>query len=446
MRRFLWLLLLALGLGTKRHWHILFAIVLGAVLGVALADPIYTPLHRLFDYVGQLFVKLITMLVVPLVISSLVVGVTSIGDGQQLGRLTTRVLGWFALFALISVLVGVGLGLLAHPGDNLKLALMDPGSHLQELASVIPGRVAIDNPPSLGQLLLNLVPANLARSLAHMELVPVVLFTLLFAGALTSIGDAGRPLVQFFEAVFAAIMKLTEWVMVLAVPGIFALTFVSVAKAGPELFALLAPYALIVLGGLLLQIFVIYPLLLRVWAKVDFLTLYRAISEAIMVGFGTASTSATLPVTIACCERRAGISSRIASFVLPTGVSINKTGTTMFEVIAVLFLAQAFGVPLSLPTLALVAVLAFLASLGAPGVPSAGLITMAIVINSVGGGFSALAPAIALLWPIDRLLDMCRTTVNVIASCVVATLVASSEGELNRDILNNRQAWQEVIQ
>jgi Na+/H+-dicarboxylate symporter len=188
-----------------------------------------------------------------------------------------------------------------------------------------------------------------------------------------------------------------------------------------------------------------------VFAKINFMNLYRAVSEAIMVAFGTASSSATLPITIACCERRAGISNRVASFVLPTGASINKTATTMFEVIAVIFLLQAYApasyhLQLTPYTILTICLFSVIASIGSAGVPSGGLITMAIVLNSIGKfDLEYFAGGMAILWSIDRALDMCRTVVNVISSCTVAALVASSEGELNRDILNHCEAWKEVV-
>lgn len=445
--RFFWHILLALGLGTKRHWHILFAIVLGAVAGLVWAGPQFAPLHTVAEVVGQTFIRLISMLVIPLVISSLVIGVTSLGDSRQLGRLGGQVLGWFLLLMGLSAVLGAALGWFAQPGENLQRALLDSQNSFSTLAQLHTheGVSLLEHPPSLKALFFGLIPSNPVESLAKLELVPVVLFTLLFSSALTAIGEAGKPLVHMFEALFATSMKLTDWVLMLAVPGIFSLTFMTVAKAGPQLFSLLAPYALLVLAGLMIQVFIIFPLLLWALARVNFITLYRAISEAMMVAFGTASSSATLPVTIACCERRAGISNRVASFVLPTGASINKTGTTMFEVLAVLFLAQAYGLQLGPTTLTLIILFSVFASIGTPGVPSAGLITMAIVINSIGEGFSPLFGGLALLWPIDRLLDMCRTVVNVISSCTVATLVAAKEGELNRDILNHGESWSDVI-
>lgn len=445
--RFFWLLLLALGLGTKRHWHILVAIALGVILGLLLTDPVFGPFYSFCEIVGELFIRLISMLVIPLVISSLIIGVTSIGDSQQLGRMGGKVLMWFVALMVISAALGVGLTLLLEPGFGLQTLLADPTSPLSELANRYHSTLSqtVGETPTLTQLLLNIIPTNPIESLAKMELIPVVLFTLLFGSAITVIGDTGKPLINFFESVFAATMKLTDWVLMLAVPGLFSLTYVAVAKAGPQVFQLLAPYALVLLIGLLIQLFFLFPLVLKLGANVSFLNLYRAISEAVMVAFGTASSSATLPVTIACCERRAGISNRIASFVLPTGASINKTGTALFEVTAVLFLAQAYGLTLTPVEYILVAVFSIFASIGAPGVPSAGLITMAIVVNSIGEGFTPLFGGIALLWPIDRFLDMCRTATNVVSSCTVATLIAADEGELNRSTLDSAEGWQDVM-
>ncbi|HEY9687204.1 MAG TPA: dicarboxylate/amino acid:cation symporter [Coleofasciculaceae cyanobacterium] len=442
-----WLVLVALGLGTKRHWHILVAILLGVMLGIYLPYPPSTTdpdqfffIHQFFDIVGQLFIRLITMIVVPLVVSSLIVGVSSLGDSRQLGRMGGKVLVYFLVLMSLSALLGGFLAWMLEPGTQLHHSLFaqtDPTSILQQLQNT---------PQDLRQLFFDMIPRNPVESLARADLVPVILFTLLFGGAVASIGDAGRPIVSFFEALFSATMKLTDWVMIFAVPGVFSLAFVTVAKSGLDVFSELWLYGVAILGGLLIQVFVIFPILLRVLAKINFMNLYRAISEAIMVAFGTASSSATLPITIACMERRAGVSNRIASFVLPTGATINKTGTTMFEVIAVIFLAQAYHLPLSPYHIGMIIVFSIIASIGAAGVPSAGLITMAIVLNALGHiNVELFAGGMALIWSIDRVLDMCRTAVNVISSCTVAALVASSEGELNRDILNNRDVWTEVV-
>jgi Na+/H+-dicarboxylate symporter len=341
----------------------------------------------------------------------------------------------------VSAILGAVLALTLEPGMQLSqnfLGQADTATITQQLQQA-PHQ-------DLQTLFFNMIPRNPIESLAKADLVPVILFTLLFGAALASIGEAGKPVISFFEGLFTATMKLTDWVMIFAVPGVFSLAFITVAKSGVGVFSELWLYGVAILAGLLIQIFVIFPLILRMLAKINFMSLYRAISEAIMVAFGTASSSATLPITIACMERRAGVSNRIASFVLPTGATINKTGTTMFEVIAVIFLMQAYHIPLDPYTIGMIILFSIIASIGAAGVPSAGLITIAIVLNSIGKfEMDYLAGGMALLWSIDRLLDMCRTVVNVMSSCTVAALVASSEGELNRDILNNHDAWTEVV-
>lgn len=442
-----WLVLVALGLGTKRHWHILVAIFLGVILGIYLPFPQnpvepdrYYFIHQFFDVIGELFIRLITMIVVPLVVSSLIVGVSSLGDSRQLGRMGGKVLGYFIFMMVVSAALGGALAWFLEPGRQVHEGLIqqaDVTSVLQQLQHT---------PQDLRTLFFNMIPHNPVGSLAQADLVPVILFTLLFGAAVASIGDAGKPIIHFFEGLFAATMKLTDWVMIFAVPGVFSLAFVTVARSGLDIFRDLWVFVGAILVGLLFQAFVLFPILLQVLAKINFLNLYRAISEAIMVAFGTASSSATLPITIACMERRAGVSNRIASFVLPTGATLNKTATTMFEVLAVIFLLQLYHVPIDPIRLGMIILFSIVASIGAAGIPSAGLITMAIVLGSIGEfNMEHFAAGMALLWSIDRVLDMCRTVVNVMSSCTVATLVASSEGELNRDILNNREAWTEVV-
>jgi proton glutamate symport protein len=329
--KFFWYLLVALGLGTKRHWHILFAIVLGVVAGLVFSGDQYLPLQGFFQGVGQIFLRLIHMIVLPLVVSSLVVGVASLGDHRQLGRLTGKVLMMFLGLMTISALIGAGLAYYLHPGEGLLGVIQQEqatGNTFQAFTSSVP---KVSAPPNLSDLFFNMIPQNPIAALAGGELVPVIFFTLVFGFAIAYVGDAGKPLLTVFESLFTTTMKITDWVMVLSVPGIFALTFVTVATSGLHVFTDLFRYILVMLLGLFILLMVVFPIVLRVFARVDFTYIYRAISEALMVAFGTASSSATLPITIACCERRVGISSRIASFVLPTGVTINKTATTMFE-------------------------------------------------------------------------------------------------------------------
>jgi proton glutamate symport protein len=444
--RFFWLLLVALGLGTKRHWHILFAIVLGVVCGLWFNGEAFQPLINVFNGVAQFFIRLITMIVLPLVVSSLVVGVASLGDHRQLGRLTGKVLALFLGVMVIASVVGAGLATYFQPGKHLA-TIIQQEQHTGGLAfkALEHTLTKVNHPPDLWELFFNMIPNNPIAALAGGELVPVIFFTLIFGFAMAYVGDAGKPLLTLFESLFTTTMKITDWVMVLSVPGIFSLTYITVASAGLEPFRQLAPYIMVLMLGLLTLLLVVFPIMLRILARVDFVHVYRAISEAMMVAFGTASSSATLPITIACCERRVGISSRIASFVMPTGVTINKSATTMFEVIAVLVLLQAYNVPMSPMLLGLVVLFSIIASIGTAGVPSGGLITISIVLNSVGVSSQDMMGGIALLWSVDRVLDMCRTVVNVVGTCSVATIVASQEMELNRDVLTNKDVWTDVL-
>ncbi len=440
--RNLLMILVALGLGTKRHWHIFIAIFLGVLLGTWFPfNPDHPSfMHTAFEVVGQIFIRLVAMLAIPLIISSLMIGVNSLGDGRQLGKMGFKTIFYFFLTMFIAACVAALIAFLVDPGAHIPKGI-EIATGIAPLQVEGPGHIA-----SFRDLFLNLIPQNPFESLAKRDLVPVIVFTLLFGAASTFIGETARPFIAFFEAVFAMTMRIVDWVMIFAVPGVFALTFTAFSHGGTEIFPKLMPYIGAVLLALCVQIGLVYPLMLSLLARVNFLDLYRAISEAILVAFGTASSSATLPVTLACVERRAGISNRIASFVLPAGVSMNMNGTTMFEVIAVMFLAQMYGLPLSLSTIFSIIILSIIASIGAAGVPAAGMITMSLILNGIGiFRPEQVVAGLSLLWAVDRLLDMCRTIVNVMDDCVVAAIIAADEGELNRDLLAGGDQWEEVV-
>lgn len=460
--KFHWQLLVALGLGAKRNWHIFFALVLGVVCGLVFQrywpiepgmDPQNSyPVYQILYVVGQIFVRMIEMIVIPLVLSSLIVGIASLGDGKQLGRLGGKVLFYFILTTAIAAIIGTILALTIRPGVQFQ-EIIGNFSKSQVEAVHQQAWELEENDKDLKEMFLDMIPSNPVKSLADSELIPIIIFAIIFGSALTFIGETNRPILAFFEAMFAATMKMMDWVMVLAVPGIFAMTANMVAAVGLDIFKDLSLYIITILLGLLIQLFIVYPLLLKFLAKVNFMSLYKAVIEAMMVAFGTASSSATLPVTIACVERRAGVSNRISSFVLPLGATMNMDGTAIFETVAVLFLAQAYniqvnGMPITEDPIILcqLIVMGSIASIAAAGVPSAGLVTMSLVLNAIGG-FSpqVITQGIAAIWMVDRFLDMCRTTVNVTSDTVVATIVASSEGELDYDLLNNQDVWKDVV-
>lgn len=454
--KFHWQVLVALGLGAKRNWHIFFALFAGVICGILLAwrMPIEAgvePQNAQFVYqilyvIGQIFIRLIEMIVIPLVLSSLIVGIASLGDGKQLGRLGGKVIFFFILTTAIAAIIGASLALFAKPGIYVQDAI-NKYSQQQVLIVQEKAEAVHLSQQDMKETFLDMLPSNPIKSLAEAQLIPIIIFAIIFGSALTFIGETNRPVLAFFEAIFAATMKIMDWVMIWAVPGIFALTANTVASIGVDIFKDLIVYVLIIIIGLLIQLFVVYPILLRTLAKVNFISLYKAVVEAMMVAFGTASSSATLPVTIACAERRAGISNRVSSFVLPLGATMNMDGTAMFETIAVIFLAQAYGIDISDPaTLFGVIVMGIIASIAAAGVPSAGLVTMSLVLSYVGDFTpQMIVQGISLIWIIDRFLDMCRTTVNVTSDTVVATIIASSEGELDYDLLNNQDVWKDVV-
>ena len=289
-----------------------------------------------------------------------------------------------------------------------------------------------------------MIPKNPFNALANGQMIPIIIFVLTFAIALAKVGEINRPVVSFFESIFAATMKVTDWIMYLAAPGVFALTASSVASFGMQMFSEVWKYFLVISLGLAIQFFVVYPLLMKIFSKVPVGKLYTAITEAIMVAFGTASSSATLPLTITCCEKR-GISNKICSFVLPLGATLNMDGTALVQTVAVIFLTQAYGIELSIGMIIQIAVLAMIASSTAAGIPGAGLITIALVLNGIGLTPEQLVVGFSFLFALERLADMLRSTVNVASDAVVAAIIADNENEINYDLLNNPDGYKEIV-
>jgi proton glutamate symport protein len=438
-----WQILVALGLGAKRNWHIFFALIAGIIFGLmfpAVNGKAYI-LHGILSFAGQVFIRLIQMVVIPLVVSAIIVGIASLGDGKQLGKIGFRMVFYYLIIAVIAVTIGAVLSVTMKPGEKVQATIS------QQQASVVQAQVdaAKNDKVHLTQMYLNMIPKNPIEALAKADLVPILIFTIVFGCAFAAIGDLNRPVVSFFESMFAATMRVTDWIMVLATPGIFALTATAVSTSGIHIFNQLWPFIFVVLLGLSIQILITYPILLKVFAKVNFASLYKAVTEAMMVAFGTASSSATLPVTIACCERRAGISSKICSFVLPLGITMSKDGTALFQTISIIFIAQAYGVHLDMFAIIQICAMAIIASSSTAGIPSAGVITMTIILNSLGLTPDEVIQGFALLFAIDRLVDMFRTVINVTSETVIASIIAAKEGELDFDLLGNQEVWKEVV-
>ena len=433
--------LIALGLGLKRNWHIFLGLVLGVVAGIFLHQYPNPVVMMAFTFIGQLFIRLIQMVVIPLVISAIVIGITSIGDSKQLGKLGTKMVFYYAIITVAAVIIGAVLALLFKPG------LGAAGFINSDIATGIQAQVATTIEAQRGNLLniiLGFIPKNPLASIASGDMVPIIMFAVIFSVALARVGEINRPFVSFFESVFAATMKITDWIMCFAAPGVFALTAVAVSAFGPEIFMSISKYLGVLALGFAIQMFVVYPVFLKIFSKVPVLMLYAAIAEAMMVAFGTASSSATLPLTIACCEKR-GISHKVTSFVIPLGATLNMDGTALLQVVAVIFLAQAYGIALSPLLIVQIALLAIVASSTSAGIPGAGLITIALVLNGMGLSPEQLVAGFAFLFTIERITDMMRTLVNVTSDAVVAAAIADNENEINYDLLNNPDDYNEVI-
>ncbi len=432
--------LIALGLGLKRNWHIFAGLVLGVIAGIWLHKDPNPVVMTTFTFIGQVFIRLIQMVVIPLVISAIVIGITSVSDSKQIGKLGSKMILYYAILTVVAVTVGASLALLMQPG------LGAAGFINSETAVDVQAHVASTIEAQKGNLLniiLGFIPKNPLESIASGEMVPIIVFAVFFSIALAKVGEINRPFVGFFESIFAATMKITDWIMCFAAPGVFALTAVAVSAFGVEIFTTISKYLGVLALGFAIQLFVVFPLFLRIFSKVPVWMLYAAIAEAMMVAFGTASSSATLPLTIACCEKR-GISHKVTSFVIPLGATLNMDGTALLQVVAVIFLAQAYGVVLTPFLIAQICLLAIVASSTCAGIPGAGIITIALVLNGMGLSPEQLVAGFAFLFTIERITDMMRTLVNVTSDAVVAAAIADNENEINYDLLNNPE-FNEVI-
>ena len=433
--------LIALGLGLKRNWHIFAGLILGVLVGIWLHNEPSPVIMTTLTFIGQIFIRLIQMVVIPLVISAIVIGITSIGDSKQLGKLGTKMIFYYTIITVIAVTIGAALALLLKPGLGAAHYInIDTATGIQaQVAATIEAQKG-----NLLNIFLGFIPKNPLASIASGDMVPIIVFAVMFSIALAKVGDINRPFVSFFESIFAATMKITDWIMCFAAPGVFALTAVAVSSFGIDIFMSISKYLGVLALGFAIQFFIVYPIFLKIFSKVPVMMLYAAMAEAMMVAFGTASSSATLPLTIACCEKR-GISHKVASFVLPLGATLNMDGTAMLQVIAVIFLTQAYGVALTPFLVVQIALLAIVASSTCAGIPGAGLITIALVLNGMGLSPEQLVAGFAFLFTIERITDMMRTLLNVTSDAVVAAAIADNENEINYDLLNNPESYGDII-
>ena len=412
----------------KLHWQILIAIILAAVAGelagvTATIGPV--TYYSVFDFIGTLFINALKMLIVPLISSSIIVGVAGIGTSGHLGKLGGKTLLFYALTTLFAILIGLLLVNLVRPGiingqpaGELLALEGDTGDLLAKIGDKGVGDVV--------QIFLRMVPTNIVRAAAEGSMLGIIFFCLLFGYFMTKLeANLAEPLFRFTSGVFQVMMLMTEWVMKFAPIGVFGLVARVVAKTGFDAAEPLLVFALVVIAALLAHSLVTLPLLLRWVGRVSPRAAIRAVSPAMLMAFSTASSSATLPVTMECVEKDAGVSNRISSFVLPLGATVNRNGTALYECMAAMFLAQAYGLELGFMVQFTIVVIALITSIGVAGIPSASLVAIAIILAAVG----LPVEAIAVLFVFDRILDMARTSVNVFGDASCAVIIARLEGE-----------------
>lgn len=431
-------------------WLLTILILLGLVVGVVVGQMLYDPdfsismpdsmhehatLITIYYFIGDtVFLGLLKMLIIPLIATSVIVGVTSVGDFRELGRIGTITLIYYITTMAIAAAIGLILVSWMRPGDRIspeqkaqaEQSFDDSESMKKNIEAGPKGLVG-----AMQNLVKNIIPRNVVQAAAEGQALPVIFFAILFGIVLTTMGARGAMIVEFISAVFDAIMVLVNAVIWLTPIGVFGLLAWTVARIGLHVFLdAIGTYMLTVILGLTIHAVVVLGLVCWLFARTNPFVYMHQLRQALMTALGTDSSSATLPVTIECATENAGVSKRAAGFVLPLGSTINMDGTALYEAVAVVFLAQAYGIELALSTLVLVAITATLAAVGAAGIPSAGLVTMVIVVDTVnetlvgleGSPFIPVA-AIGLIVGVDRFLDMIRTTVNVWGDAVGALLV-----------------------
>lgn len=399
--------------------HLWAQILIGMGLGIALGTVLQATGNQditvtFFKPVGDLFINLIKMLVVPLVFLSLICGVTSMSDPDKLGRIGLKAFGLYLITTAFAICIGLGLGTLIEPGAGLNYPVPETVGAAQDA-------------PSIASILLNIVPGNPVQALAEGEILQIIFFAMMLGIATIMVGERAQPVVTFLNAASEVILRLTTMIMALAPYGVFALITWVAGSFGIDLLEGLVYLFFAVYLGAALHMALIYGGFVLFIARLSPVSFFAGTFDAIAVAYSSASSSATLPVTMRCAEENLGVSKGVSSFVLPMGATINMDGTALHLGVTSLFIAQAYGIDLTAADYGLIVLTATLASIGTAGVPGVSVLMMSMILGSIG----LPQEGIALYVGIDRILDMARTAVNVTGDSMVNLLVAKSEREVD---------------
>ena len=415
------------GNGLALHWKILIALVLGAGAGYLSTDVSVggTPLVAVYDFGGQLFLNALKMLIVPLIASSIALGVAGLGNTDSLGSMGFKTASFYVLTSAAAILTGLALVNLVQPG----IVDGQPAGDLLALAANpddLQARLSGAGLGEIPQILLRAVPQNILAAAAENEMLALIFFSAVFGYFMSQLEhELADTLYRFTSAVFETMLLITHWVMGFAPYGVFALVAAVVAKTGFDAAGPLITFSVAVMAALIIHFFLTLPAFVLLVAQRSPVRLLQAVAPALLTAFSTSSSSATLPVTMDNLEARGGVPNKYTSFVLPLGATVNMNGTALYECMAAMFIAQAYGLELTLTTQFLVVTIALITSIGVAGVPSASLVAIAIILTAIGLPIEA----IGVLLVFDRILDMSRTATNVFGDACCTVIVARLQGE-----------------
>lgn len=413
----------------KSPWLIFAAIILAIIAGSwtktdAQIFGIY--FYEIYDLLGKLFINALTLVVVPLISSSIITGIARIGNESDFGRIGAKTFTFYLGTSLVAILIGLFFVNILGPGYSINSEMIQ--AYETSKVDQIQQYVATQEGNKISNLILQIIPSNVVDAFSQGHMLSLIFFSLLFGYAVSKIESHPLSiLLGFWQGVFQTMLKITEIILKFLPLGVFCLVAKVFATTGIASLRSIGMFTIAVILGLSVFVFLALPLLLKIIGKVRPYRHFKAMSPALITAFSTSSSSATLPITIECVEKRAGVSNRICSLVVPLGASINMSGSALYECVAAMFVAQAYGINLSFTTQFMVVILALISSIGVAGVPSASLVAVVVVLKAIG----LPVEGIGLFIAVDRILDMCRTTVNVFSDSCCAVLVACTEGEKN---------------
>lgn len=417
--------------GKKKQspWKVFIAILLGMIVGFFTQSgsslfgfDLHAFTFPIYSLCGKIFINALTLVVVPLVSSSIITGIARIGNESAFGRLGAKTFGFYLGTSLLAILIGLIFVNLFHPGSMINPETIATSVNLAEVQQ----HLTTEESSRFTDVLLQLVPSNIVETFARAQMLGLIFFSLIFGYCMSKIeAHNASILMGFWQGIFQAMIRFTHIIMKFLPLGVFFLVAKVFAEAGFTSLRSLGLFTLAVLLGLATFMFIGLPLLLKLIGKVRPSLHFKAMGPALITAFSTSSSSATLPVTIDCVEKRAGVSNKICSLVIPLGTSINMSGSALYECVAAMFVAQAYGIELTFMTQFVVVLLALITSIGVAGIPSASLVAVIAILKALGLPIEGIGLFIA----VDRVLDMCRTTVNVFSDSCCAVLLARSEGE-----------------